>query len=66
MSESRLRAEAAELDRQCDRKTNGSSLVSRHDSLFLNLAQMLRFKTKFGMPIFSPPFLKRSHLVGKA
>lgn len=56
--------EEAKLDRQSDRKTNGSSLVSRHCSLFLNLAQMLRFKTKLVAVIFSQPFLKRCHLVG--
>lgn len=56
--------EEAEPDRQSDRKTNGSSLVSRHCSLFLNLAQMLRFKTKLVAVIFSQPFLKRCHLVG--
>lgn len=55
--------EEAKLDRQSDRKTNGSSLVSRHCSLFLNLAQMLRFKTKLVAVIFSQPFLKRCHLV---
>lgn len=57
--------EEAKLDRQSDRKTNGSSLVSWHCSLFLNLAQMLRFKTKLVAVIFSWPFLKRCHLVCK-
>lgn len=56
--------EEAKLDRQSDRKTNESSLVSRHCSLFLNLAQMLRFKTKLVVVIFSRPFLKHCHLVG--
>ena len=56
--------EEAKLDRQSDRKTNESSLVFRHCSLFLNLAQMLRFKTKLVAVIFSQQFLKRCHLVG--
>lgn len=56
--------EEAKLDRQSDRKTNESSLVFRHCSLFLNLAQMLRFKTKLVAVIFSQPFLKRCHVVG--
>lgn len=53
--------EEVKLDRQCDRKTNGSSLVSRHCSLFLNLAQMQRFKTKLVGAIFSAPFLRCCH-----
>lgn len=48
------------LDRQSDRKTNGSGLVSRHCSLFLNLAQMLRFKTKLVTVIFSPAIFKKA------
>lgn len=55
---------SAKLDRRSDRKTNGYSLVSRRCSLFLNLAQLLRFKTKLVVVIFSQPFLKRCHLVG--
>ena len=52
------------MERRSDRKTNGSSLVSRHCVLFLNLAQTVRFKTKLVAGIFSRPFLKCCHLVG--